>query len=163
MAAFIQKLFKSRKTTEATPKQRKATQPEPVEQEDTRTDRREEQLKTLESAPSQDVLAKLAIEGVTADIRQSAAGRLTDEASLQDVQKQAKGRDKGVYQIVKLALQQRREEQARLDSISQTIATLTRHAQDQAKSDDTKLYGARLDALLKQWTEVETQDRKSVV
>ena len=156
MAAFIQKLFKSRKTTEATPKQRKATQPEPVEQEDTRTDRREEQLKTLESAPSQDVLAKLAIEGVTADIRQSAAGRLTDEASLQDVQKQAKGRDKGVYQIVKLALQQRREEQARLDSISQTIATLTRHAQDQAKSDDTKLYGARLDALLKQWTEVET-------
>ena len=157
MAAFIQKLFKSRKTTEATPKQRKANQPEPVvEQEDTRTDRREEQLKTLESAPSQDVLAKLAIEGVTADIRQSAAGRLTDEASLQDVQKQAKGRDKGVYQIVKLALQQRREEQARLDSISQTIATLTRHAQDQAKSDDTKLYGARLDALLKQWTEVET-------
>ena len=156
MAAFIQKLFKSRKTTEATPNQRKATQPEPVEQEDTRTDRREEQLKTLESAPSQDVLAKLAIEGVTADIRQSAAGRLTDEASLQDVQKQAKGRDKGVYQIVKLALQQRREEQARLDSISQTIATLTRHAQDQAKSDDTKLYEARLDALLKQWTEVET-------
>ena len=156
MAAFIQKLFKSRKTTEATPKQRKATPPEPVEQEDTRTDRREEQLKTLESAPSQDVLAKLAIEGVTADIRQSAAGRLTDEASLQEVQKQAKGRDKGVYQIVKLALQQRREEQARLDSISQTIATLTRHAQDQAKSDDTKLYGARLDALLKQWTEVET-------
>ncbi|MGB2113953.1 MAG: DUF349 domain-containing protein [Marinobacter adhaerens] len=156
MAAFIQKLFKSRKTTEATPKQRKANQPEPVEQEDTRTDRREEQLKTLESAPSQDVLAKLAIEGVTADIRQSAAGRLTDEASLQEVQKQAKGRDKGVYQIVKLALQQRREEQARLDSISQTIATLTRHAQDQAKSDDTKLYEARLDALLKQWTEVET-------
>jgi len=156
MAAFIQKLFKSRKTTEATPKQWKATQPEPVEQEDTRTDRREEQLKTLESAPSQDVLAKLAIDGVTADIRQSAAGRLTDEASLQEVQKQAKGRDKGVYQIVKLALQRRREEQARLDSISQTIATLTRHAQDQAKSDDTKLYEARLDALLKQWTEVET-------
>ncbi|OAN93432.1 hypothetical protein A8B84_02430 [Marinobacter sp. EhC06] len=155
MAAFIQKLFRSRKTTEATPKQRKATQPEPVEQEDTRTDRREEQLKTLESEPSQDVLAKLAIEGVTADIRQSAAGRLTDEASLQEVQKQAKGRDKGVYQIVKLALQQRREEQARLDSISQTIATLTRHAQDQAKSDDTKLYEARLDALLKQWTDVE--------
>lgn len=60
-----------------------------------------------------------------------------------------------VYQTVKSALQQRREEQARLDSISQTIATLTRHAQDQAKSDDTKLYEARLDALLKQWTDVE--------
>lgn len=159
MAAFIQKLFKSRKTTEAAPKNRKAAQPEPVEQEDSRATRREEQLATLEGSPAQSVLAKLAIEGVTADIRQAAAGRLTDEASLQEVQKQAKGRDKGVYQTVKLALQQRREEQARLDSISQTIATLVRHAQDQAKSDDTKLYEARLDALLKQWNEVEEHAR----
>ena len=155
MAAFIQKLFRSRKTTEAVPKNRKATQPEPVEQEDTRASQRDEQLGTLEGSPSQNDLARLAIEGVTSDIRQAAASRLTDEAGLQEVQKQAKGRDKGVYQTVKLALQKRREEQARLDSISQTIATLTRHAQDQAKSDDTKLYEARLDALLKQWTDVE--------
>ena len=155
MAAFIQKLFRSRKTTEAVPKNRKAVQPEPVEQEDTRASQREEQLGTLEGSPSQGDLARLAIEGVTSDIRQAAASRLTDEASLQEVQRQAKGRDKGVYQTVKLALQKRREEQARLDSISQTIATLTRHAQDQAKSDDTKLYEARLDALLKQWTDVE--------
>jgi hypothetical protein len=155
MAAFIQKLFRSRKTTEVTPRPRKATQTDPVEQEDTRASQREEQLGTLEGSPSQSVLAKLAIAGVTADIRRAAAGRLTDEASLQEVQKQAKGRDKGVYQTVKLALQKRRQEQARLDSVSQTIATLTRHAQDQAKSDDTKLYEARLDALLKQWTEVE--------
>jgi len=155
MAAFIQKLFRSRKTTEAVPKNRKAAQPEPVEQEDTRASQREEQLGTLEGSPSQSDLAKLAIEGVTSDIRQAAASRLTDEASLQEVQKQAKGRDKGVYQTVKLALQKRREEQARLDSISQTIATLTRHAQDQAKSDDTKLYEARLDSLLKQWNDVE--------
>ncbi|MDX1558330.1 MAG: DUF349 domain-containing protein [Marinobacter sp.] len=155
MAAFIQKLFRSRKTTEAVPKNRKATQPEPVEQEDTRASQRDEQLGTLEGSPSQSDLARLAIEGVTSDIRQAAASRLTDEAGLQEVQKQAKGRDKGVYQTVKLALQKRREEQARLDSISQTIATLTRHAQDQAKSDDTKLYEARLDALLKQWTDVE--------
>ncbi|MBL3825281.1 MULTISPECIES: DUF349 domain-containing protein [unclassified Marinobacter] len=155
MAAFIQKLFKSRKTPEAAPKHRKADQPEPVEQEDTRASQREEQLGTLEGSPSQSDLAKLAIEGVTSDIRQTAAGRLTDEASLQEVQKQAKGRDKGVYQTVKSALQHRREEQARLHSIGQTIATLIRHAQDQAKSDDTKLYEARLDALLKQWTDVE--------
>ncbi|PPI82818.1 DUF349 domain-containing protein [Marinobacter maroccanus] len=155
MAAFIQKLFRSRKTTEVAPKHRKAAQPEPVEQEDPRASKREEQLGTLEGSPSQSVLAKLAIEGITADIRQAAAGRLTDEAHLQEVQKQAKGRDKGVYQTVKTALQHRREEQARLDSIGQTIATLIRHARDQAKSDDTKLYEARLDALLKQWTEVE--------
>ncbi len=155
MAAFIQKLFKSRKTSEAAPSNRKAPQPEPVKQEDTRASQREEQLRTLEGSPSQSVLAKLAIEGTTAEIRQSAAGRLTEEASLQEVQKQAKGRDKSVYQIVRSALQQRREEQARLENISQTINTLIRHAQDQAGSDDTKLYEARLDSLLKQWTEVE--------
>ena len=155
MAAFIQKLFRSRKTTEVAQKHRKATQPEPVEQTDTRATQREEQLSALEGSPSQSALAKLAIEGVTADIRQTAASRLVDEFSLQDVQKQAKSKDKGVYQIVKSTLQQRREEQARLDSIDQTITTLIRHAQDQAKSDDTKLYEARLDALVKQWAEVE--------
>ncbi len=155
MAAFIQKLFKSRKTPDAAPKSRKAPQPAPVEQEDTRATQREEQLRTMEGSPSQDVLAKIAIEGVTADIRQTAASRLTEESSLQQVQKQAKGKDKGVYQTVKLTLQKLREEQARLEGITQTIATLIRHARDQARSDDTKLYEARLESLLKHWSEVE--------
>lgn len=158
MAAFIQKLFRSRKTTEAAPKSRKTTPPPaPVEQEDTRASLREEQLGTLEASPSQEVLATLAIEGATADIRQSAASRLTEESHLQQVQRQAKGKDKGVYQAVKLALQKLREEQARQENIAQTIATLIRYAQDQARSDDTKLYEARLESLLKQWSEVENQ------
>lgn len=155
MAAFIQKLFRSRKTTEAAPKSRKTIQPTPVEQEDTRTSLREEQLATLDSSPSQDVLAKLAIEGTTAEIRQSAASRLTEESHLQQVQKQAKGKDKGVYQAVKLTLQKLREEQARQKNIADTIATLISHARDQARSDDTKLYEARLESLLKQWSDVE--------
>ena len=155
MAAFIQKLFRSRKTPEVTQKPQKAALAEPVEQEDTRASLREEQLGTLEGSPSQSVLAELAIAGVTAEIRQTAAGRLTDETTLLDVQKLAKNRDKGVYQTVKSALRKRREEQARLDSISQTIATLIRSAQDQAKSDDTKLYEARLETLLRQWADVE--------
>ncbi|MBC7184309.1 MAG: DUF349 domain-containing protein, partial [Marinobacter sp.] len=155
MAAFIQKLFRSRKTTEAAPKSRKTIQPTPVEQEDTRASLREEQLATLDSSPSQDVLAKLAIEGTTAEIRQSAASRLTEESHLQQVQKQAKGKDKGVYQAVKLTLQKLREEQARQKNIADTIATLISHARDQARSDDTKLYEARLESLLKQWSDVE--------
>jgi len=157
MAAFIQKLFRSRKTTEAAPKSRKTPPPAPVEQEDTRASLREEQLGTLEASPSQEVLAALAIEGATADIRQSAASRLTEESHLQQVQRQAKGKDKGVYQAVKLALQKLREEQARQENIARTIATLIRHGQDQARSDDTKLYEARLESLLKQWSEVENQ------
>ncbi|WP_417565524.1 DUF349 domain-containing protein [Marinobacter sp.] len=155
MAAFIQKLFRSRKTPDTAPKSRKAPQPAPVEQEDTRASQREEQLRTMAGSPSQDVLANIAIEGATADIRQTAAGRLTEESSLQQVLKQAKGKDKGVYQTVKLTLQKLREEQTRLDGISQTIATLISHARDQARSDDTKLYEARLESMLKQWSAVE--------
>ncbi|MEH6563287.1 MAG: DUF349 domain-containing protein, partial [Marinobacter sp.] len=48
-----------------------------------------------------------------------------------------------------------REEQARQEKISGAIASLISHARDQAKSDDTKLYGARLDTLLSQWATVE--------
>lgn len=158
MAAFIQKLLRPRKTAGAASKLRKApqpAQPKPAAVQDTRASEREEQLRILEGTPSESVLAELAIEGVTADLRSSAAGRLTDEATLQNVQKLAKGRDKGVYQTVKSALQQRREEQTRLNRIGQRIATLIGAAQDQAASDDTKLYEARLDALLKQWTDVE--------
>lgn len=155
MAAFIQKLFRSRKTPAAPQKGQKSPQPAPIEQGDTRASQREEQLRTLAGSPSQDVLAKLAIEGTTAEIRQGAASLLTDESILQKVQKQAKGRDKGVYQTVKLALQKQRDEQARQEGIAQTIASLIRQIQDQARSDDTKLYEARLEALLKQWSEVE--------
>ena len=124
MAAFIQKLFRSRKTPDAAPKSRKAPQPAQVEQEDTRASQREEQLRTMEGSPSQDVLAKIAIEGATADIRQTAASRLTEESSLQQVQKRARGKDKGVYQTVKLTLQKLREEQARQQGITQTIGML---------------------------------------
>lgn len=156
MAAFIQKLFKSRKSPEATGKPAKDTPAPETKQEDSRAGLRDAQLETLRGAPGQTRLAELAIEGVTADIRLEAAGRLTDAESLQQVQKQAKGRDKSVYQAVRQALQKLREEQARLDSLSQTITTLINHANDQARSEDTKLYEARLGALTRQWADVES-------
>ncbi|MEC7727955.1 MAG: DUF349 domain-containing protein, partial [Pseudomonadota bacterium] len=136
MAAFIQKLFRSRKTPEATTPRKNSPAPIADEQEASRSSQREEQLRVLDGAPSQQELAGLAIDGATADIRQRAASRLSDPDTLQDVQKRAKGKDKGVYQTVKLALQTHREEQARLDTIQQTIATLISHASEQARSED---------------------------
>ncbi|MBW4936156.1 DUF349 domain-containing protein [Marinobacter sp. F4206] len=155
MAAFIQKLFKSRKSPVATEKVRKEAPAPDVPQEDTRANLREAQLETLKGSPGQAELAELAVEGITADIRLEAAGRLTDADCLQQVQKKAKGRDKTVYQTVRQALQKLRDEQARLEGLSQTITTLISHANDQARSDDTKLYEARLGALTRQWAEVE--------
>lgn len=155
MAAFIQKLFRSRKAPQATTPGKHSPAPVADEQETSRSNQREEQLRILDGSPSQEDLAGLAIDGATADIRQRAAARLTDPDTLQEVQKRAKGKDKGVYQTVKLALQTHRDEQARRDNIQQTIATLINHASDQARSDDTKLYKARLEALVTQWTDVE--------
>ena len=155
MAAFIQKLFKSRKTPEATGKIRKETPAPEVQQEDTRANLREEQRDLLTSSPGQSKLAELALQGVTADIRLEAASQLTDTETLQHVQKKAKGRDKSVYQTVRQTLQQLREEQAERESLSQTITTLINQASDQARSDDTKLFEARLETLTRQWANVE--------
>ncbi|MGF2735999.1 DUF349 domain-containing protein [Marinobacter sp. DUT-1] len=158
MAAFIQKLFKSRKSSETTGKPRKDVPEQPqVPQEDLRADQREGQLGLLKGSPSQEQLGKLALEGVTADIRLSAAKGLTDPEQLQKVQKQAKGRDKGVYQTVKQALQAHRQEMERQENVARTITTLINNAQEQARSEDTKLYQARLEALTNQWKELESQ------
>ena len=158
MAAFIQKLFKSRKSSETTGKPRKEVpEQSQVPQEDLRADQRESQLGLLKGSPSQEQLAQLALEGVTADIRQSAAKGLTDPEQLQKVQKQAKGRDKGVYQTVKQALQAHRQDMERQENVARTITTLINNAQEQARSEDTKLYQARLEALTNQWKELESQ------
>ncbi|SOB75984.1 protein of unknown function [Marinobacter sp. LV10R510-11A] len=160
MAAFFQKLFKSRKPTAPARKAPARTQPIAAPAEDKRAElkkeRREEQLQTLQSSPTQDVAAGLAVEGLTADIRLRAADLLLDAELIQRVQKQAKGRDKSVYQVVRQKLQVIREEQAHQEVISGTITSLISSARDQAKSDDTKLYGARLDTLLSHWGTVES-------
>ncbi|MDY6815555.1 MAG: DUF349 domain-containing protein [Pseudomonadota bacterium] len=158
MAVFIQKLFKSRKSSETTGKPRKeVTEQSRVPQEDSRADQRESQLGLLKGSPSQEQLGKLALEGVTADIRLSAARGLTDPDQLQKVQKQAKGRDKGVYQTVKQALQAYRQDREDQENVARTITTLINNAQEQARSQDTKLYQARLEALSNQWKKLESQ------
>ncbi|MDX1818460.1 MAG: DUF349 domain-containing protein [Marinobacter sp.] len=154
MAAFIQKLFKSRKSAKPAPKQ--ADNPAQAPVEDTRANQRDKQLEALGGQATQDELADLAINGVTADIRLSAAQKLTDPEALQRVQKQAKGRDKGVYQIAKQALQALKEARDLEADTARKIQKLINSAEEQANSEDTKLFEARLDALLGQWQPVES-------
>ncbi|MBZ2168219.1 DUF349 domain-containing protein [Marinobacter sp. F4216] len=156
MAAFIKKLFKSKKTTEPATKP-SVEQPtkDSGHQQDTRDILREQQRHILNGAPTQQQLATIAVEGVTAELRLKAAGQMTDAACLHQVQKQAKGKDKGVYQAVRQTLQRQKEEKAKQEALVATVTNLIRSATEQARSDDTKLYEARLDALLGQWKEVE--------
>ncbi|MBE02000.1 DUF349 domain-containing protein [uncultured Marinobacter sp.] len=159
MAAFIQKLFKSRKSspTQDLPRHQPPAHVGEESGEDPRAEQRERQRRVLAGEAPEQTLAQLAIEGITAEIRLEAARRLTSQGVLTDVMKHSKGRDKGVYQIVKHALQTLKEEAQRQEAIANTIRTLIASAEDQARSEDTTLYQARLDALLNQWHAVEAQ------
>jgi len=157
MAAFIQKIFGRKKTVPA-PKQDVPSAPTASQQEksDFQDEVRQSQLSQLSASPSQAELEQLASQGLSADIRLSAAKLLTEKDSLQRVQKQAKGKDKGVYQVVRQALQVIRAREEQQHQREQAIASLVRNVQEQARSDDTKLFEPRLEALLKQWTELES-------
>jgi hypothetical protein len=158
MAAFIQRLFKSRKATPASAPKNSTPKAAEASQQEARTERqllRESQENQLRNNPPQPELAQLAIDGVTAAIRLEAANGLQQEELLQQVLKQAKGRDKGVYQAVKQSLQTVKDQQAAETAMQQRIEALITQAQDQARSEDTKLYEARLDAAQESWRSVE--------
>ena len=160
MAAFLRRLFKSRttqlkKTAPAVNKQPQQTDDAKTAKED-RGARIAKQLEAVQGMPAQTKLAELAIGGLTAEVRSRAASGLRDEALLHDVIRQAKGRDKGVFQIVRQALQQLRDAQAAQNELEEKRQQLIQQAQDQARSEDTILYEPRLDTLLKQWKSVET-------
>lgn len=157
MAAFIQKLFGNRKATATAVTARKEATKEEADRTSRQDDQRELQAKALKANPTEGELEELAIGGLTAGIRSEAAEALTEKATLQRVQKLAKGKDKGVYQIVRQKLQRIRDDEDRQRKLAETIQTIVRHAVEQARSDDTKLFEARLDALLQKWTDVEAQ------
>lgn len=157
MAAFIQKLFGNRKATATAVTPRKEATKEEADKTSRQDDQRELQAEALKANPSEGELEELAIGGLTAGIRSEAAEALTEKATLQRVQKLAKGKDKGVYQIVRQKLQRIRDDEDRQRKLAETIQTIVRHAVEQARSDDTKLFEARLDALLQKWADVETQ------
>lgn len=153
MAAFLEKLFKSRKS--GSPSRAPASTPTPAPADTSaRDERREHQQQQLNASPSQTALAELAMDGVTAEIRLAAAGRLTDPEQLQQVQKHAKGRDKGVYQATRQALQVLRQAEEAEAERRARIDALIAQAEDQARSEDTNLYQARLDALQTRWQDV---------
>ncbi|EDM49456.1 DUF349 domain-containing protein [Marinobacter algicola] len=157
MAAFIQKLFGNRKATATAVTARKEATKEEADRTSRQDDQRELQAKALKANPTESELEELAIGGLTAGIRSEAAEALTEKTTLQRVQKLAKGKDKRVYQIVRQKLQRIRDDEDRQRKLAETIQTIVRHAVEQARSDDTKLFEARLDALLQKWADVETQ------
>ncbi|NWO05883.1 MAG: DUF349 domain-containing protein [Alteromonadaceae bacterium] len=158
MAAFIQKLFRTRKATPVkNPGQPAKEQAPPESPSNTREQRVKEQADQLAGNPDQALLARLAIEGATAGIRLQAAQQISDETCLQQIQKQARGRDKNVYQSVKQSLQAIREQEQAEQANREKITDLIRQASELSVTEDTKLYQPRLESLLEQWKPLEKQ------
>ncbi|MEX1226420.1 MAG: DUF349 domain-containing protein [Marinobacter sp.] len=148
MAAFIQKFFKGRKTPDKPAPTEKPIEPPSQEL-------LLEQQQVLVDNPSQESLEQLALEGKTADLRLQAATLLTDHEILQRLQKSARGRDKAVYQIVRQKLQELREEEAERQRLADAILTAIRQAEEHARTDNTQLYEARFENLVKHWQTLE--------
>lgn len=155
MAALINKLFGRKKSPDTETVKPAGPTANQQEKSDRQNDMRQKQLTQLAKSPSQVQLEQLATEGITANIRLSAARALTEEERLQRVQKQSKGKDKGVYQTVRQALQAIRAEADKQRREQQAIATLIENARTQAQSDDTKLYEPRLEALRNKWADLK--------
>lgn len=154
MAAFIRKLFKNRK---AQPTPEPKVQTPAAETRDRQDELKSGQDSILKGQPSLTQLEQLSVEGVTADIRQRAASAIDDRDTLNRVQKASKGKDKGVYQLVRNKLQEIKQTEAALSQTQERIQALIRQAEEQARSEDTSLYEARFEALLQQWKPIEPQ------
>lgn len=152
MAAFIQKLFKGRAKPgpEQTP-----IKAETVD-EPSRQALVDEQQHQLETALSEQQLETLALSGKTAEIRLRAAEKVTDPNSLQRLQRNARGKDKAVYQVVRHKLHEQREADLLGQRREEAILAAIRQAQEHARSNNTQYYEARLDTLLKQWKPLES-------
>ncbi|GGY71294.1 DUF349 domain-containing protein [Marinobacter zhanjiangensis] len=165
MAAFFQNLFKKRSTTATRPDSSKKASDHrsdspgegnsPASKGPEQSDIDSQRQTLADADASQDTLARLATEGLAADIRLAAARRLTDEAHLQQVQKAARGRDKGVYQHTRQVLQDIRRQQEAEQATRDALEQLARDTDDLAKTGDTSLYEARTRQLEKQWQSLE--------
>ncbi|MEQ6886006.1 DUF349 domain-containing protein [Salicola sp. Rm-C-2C1-2] len=144
MAGFLKQFFKPRQPTSA------ADQPQPQAKPAT----------PQRPAPDPDIVARatttgeleeLATKGETAAIRREAVERLQDTDALERASRALKGRDKGAFQAARGKLREQRDraqaEQARQAEIEQVL----QDAEALAATHDTKLYQARLDALISRW------------
>lgn len=160
MAAFFQNLFKKR-SNEATRPDSSATHTSTEENspslsrgpEQSAIDTQRETL--ADSNTTQQTLVELAINGLAADIRLESAKRLTDETLLQNVQKAARGKDKGVYQHTRQVLQDIRRQQDEQQATQDALAQLAKSAEDLAATSDNNLYEARTQKLEARWQSLE--------
>lgn len=153
MAGFLKQFFQPRRPTSsqipepAAPKHR-------VEQQSSTDSSEAEKKHDPYPVNENSTIAELeqaATKGPTAQNRLNAIHHLNDPEALQRVTQALKGRDKGAFQAARQKLRQRREAQEAHQSRQREIERIIADMQTHAATSDTKLYSARLEALISQW------------
>lgn len=105
-------------------------------------------------------LLAIATQGKTSKIRQAAAELIETEQTLKALTNNAKSKDKTVYHIAKTKLEELKAQIKAQADIEQGLQNLLTAIQEHAKTDNTKLYAARLESLKQRWQEIGEQAKE---
>ena len=151
MAGFLKQFFKPRHPASET-----AQQPAP-EPSAPRAERPAPDPDAVAKATTTEALEQLATEGETAAIRREAIDRLEDTEALERASRALKGRDKGAFQAARRKLREQREQAEAKQARQSEIERLLEDIEALAATQDTKLYPARLDAIVSRWSNVSDE------
>ena len=149
MAGFLKDFFKPKRPTASNSTAKESPAPKEPPRERVAPD-----PDAVRKATTTPELEELAINGVTAAQRREAIERIEDIESLGRIAKALKGRDKGAFQAARQKLRRFQDAQEKERERQAEIERVIADAEAHSRTQDTKLYQARLEALASRWEAV---------
>jgi len=109
-----------------------------------------------------DFFYKIAVEGVSARLRELAVARIDDHEKLKQLLKDTKGKDKLVYNIVKEKCDAFREKEKQAENTQAEIEALCEKMEIHSKRAFDKQYTGKVNRLTDQWQLLESQTNKGI-
>ena len=109
-----------------------------------------------------DFFYKIAIEGVSARLRELAADKINDLATLKKLLKDTQGKDKLVYNIAKEKCDVFRETEKKSAKTKADIEALCERLEVHSKKSFDQQFTRKADRLIKQWQLLESQSAKVI-
>ncbi|XOZ33868.1 DUF349 domain-containing protein [Halomonadaceae bacterium KBTZ08] len=147
MAGFLKQFFKPRQPASS-------TEPPAPEAKPAKPQRPAPDPNAVANATTTAELEALATQGETAAIRREAIQRLEDVDALERASRALKGRDKGAFQAARRKLREHREQAEAEQARQAEIKRILEDIEVLAATQDTKLYQARLDAIISRWNSI---------
>ena len=109
-----------------------------------------------------DFFYKIAIEGVSARLRELAVAKIDGHDKLKQLLKDTKGKDKLVYNIVKERCDAFREKEKQAENVQAEIEILCERLEIHSKRAFDKQYTGKVNRLTDQWQLLESQSNKGI-